>query len=61
MNVKQNIKLSVDEFLECDSSGKGCKGGDVTKVLNFGKRRGFTEDLCYQKNGTCPEDHFFTN
>ena len=44
MHTKQNIKLSVDEFLECDSTGKGCKGGDVTKVLNFGKRRGFTED-----------------
>lgn len=61
MNAKQQIRLSVDEFLECDNTGKGCKGGDVVKVLNYGKRKGFVEESCYQKSGACPEDHFLTN
>lgn len=51
----------MDEFIECDTTAKGCKGGDVIKVLNYGKRKGFVEESCYEKSGSCPEDHFLTN
>jgi C1A family cysteine protease len=62
MATKEHKHLSVEEFLECDTTAKGCKGGDVTKVLNYGKRKGFIEESCYpEPNGTCPEDHFETN
>lgn len=47
MNTKERIKLSLSEFLDCDTTAKGCKGGDVTKVLNYGKRKGFLEQSCY--------------
>ena len=61
MHTKNQVKLSVNEFLQCDTTAVGCKGGDVVKVLNFGKRKGFIEESCYQSNGTCPEDHFLVN
>lgn len=61
MATKEQKKLSVEEFLDCDTTAKGCKGGDVTKVLNYGKRKGFVEESCYTEPGVCPEDHFETN
>jgi cathepsin B len=59
---KEHAKLSLDEFLDCDTQAKGCKGGDVTKVLNYGKRKGFVTKDCYpERLGTCPEEHFTEN
>lgn len=61
MATKERKKLSMEEFMDCDTTSKGCKGGDVTKVLNYGKRKGFIVEDCYPEPGTCPEDHFETN
>lgn len=63
MHTKEPAKLSLSEFLDCDTTAKGCKGGDVTKVLNYGKRKGFVEEKCYplERAGSCPEDHFELN
>lgn len=59
--LKKTITLSYEEIFDCDSTSRGCKGGEVTKVLGYGKRKGFIEESCYPEHGTCPEDHFITN
>lgn len=63
MHSKEQTKLSLSEFLDCDTTAKGCKGGDVAKVLNYGKRKGLLEQSCYplERAGSCPEDHFELN
>lgn len=60
--VDTQIKFSYEEIFDCDVTSKGCKGGEVTKVLGYGKRKGFVEEGCYpEPTGTCPEDHFLVN
>lgn len=61
MSTGEHHNLSRNEFIDCDANSKGCKGGDVQRVLNYGKRKGFIEDSCYPEAGQCPEDHFETN
>lgn len=53
--------MSYEEIFDCDVTSKGCKGGEVTKILGYGKRKGFIEESCYPNPGTCPEDHFLMN
>lgn len=49
-------------MIDCNENSKGCKGGEVTKILGYGKRKGFIEESCYTESaGTCPDDHFVLN
>jgi len=50
--------------LNCDKSNYGCDGGYVTRVYNWGKRKGFIPERCYPyvgKAGECEEDHLESN
>jgi len=58
------IRLSAQEVLDCDKADFGCKGGNVNKVLTWGKRKGFVPESCYPftgEQGECPEEHLTEN
>ena len=58
------IKLSSQELIDCDKANQGCKGGNVNKVLTWGKRKGFIPETCYEttgEQGECPEEHLTEN
>ena len=43
----RTVELSTQEILSCDKGNYGCDGGYVTRVLNWGKRKGFIPEACY--------------
>ena len=56
----EKVKLSAQEILDCDKANNGCSGGNVNKVLTWGKRRGFLPETCFPFIGEekeCPDDH----
>ncbi len=56
--------MSAQEIINCDKSNYQCEGGYATRVLNWGKRKGFIPEQCYAYNGTkgeCDEDHLTDN
>lgn len=58
------VQLSAQEVIDCDKGTNGCSGGQVNKVLSWGKRRGFLPSSCYPltgEQGECPEDHLHEN
>ena len=62
--TKQPFNLSAQELIDCDKGSYGCDGGYVTRVLSWGKRKGFLPESCYPYTGvkgTCPEDHLESN
>ena len=58
-----HIKLSAEDVLDCDHGSQGCKGGSVNRVFNWGKRKGFITEECYQpaEKGVCPANHLLEN
>lgn len=64
MKTKTPVQLSTQEIVDCDKTNYGCEGGYVTRVLNFGRRKGFIPEQCYPFTGVkgeCDEDHYDTN
>lgn len=58
------IELSTQEIVDCDKNNYDCSGGYVSRVFNWGKRKGFIPDRCYPyagKKNECAEDHLETN
>ena len=47
----KRVQLSAQEMLDCDQVNDGCKGGNVNKVLTWGKRKGFITEQCYPTTG----------
>ena len=45
------IQLSAQELIDCNLATNGCTGGQVNKVLSWGKRRGFVPSSCYPLTG----------
>jgi cathepsin B len=61
---KKPLKLSAQELIDCDKSNYQCDGGYVTRVYNWGKRKGFIPETCLPYNGTvgeCEDDHLESN
>lgn len=61
---KKQVKLSAQEIVNCDKSNYQCDGGYVTRVFNWGKRKGFIPEQCYPyegKVGECEDDHLESN
>jgi C1A family cysteine protease len=51
-------------LIDCDKSNYQCDGGYVTRVFNWGKRKGFIPEQCHPYNGTvgeCEDDHLESN
>ncbi len=42
----KQVPLSTHEILHCEKNSYGCEGGYPTRVLNYGKRKGFTPREC---------------
>jgi len=64
MGSNATIRLSAQEIIDCDASNYGCDGGYANKVLNFGMRKGYVTEECYEyagKAGECEADHFESN
>lgn len=60
----EKVRLSAQEIIDCDKANTGCTGGNVNKVLTWGKRRGFLPESCYPFVGEaqeCPDDHLQEN
>lgn len=57
----RQINLSSDEVTDCDKGNKGCDGGYVTKVLDWGRAMGFVEEHCHKKGDVCPLDNATSN
>lgn len=58
------ITLSAQEIIDCDQGNHGCRGGYTSRVFNWGKRKGFVPEYCYEttgEQGECPEDHMTEN
>jgi Papain family cysteine protease len=58
------VRLSSQEIIDCDKSNYQCDGGYVTRVYNWGKRKGFIPESCYPFKGTageCEDDHLESN
>jgi hypothetical protein len=51
-SLKKPVKLSAQELIDCDKSNYHCDGGYVTRVFNWGKRKGFIPEVCHPFNGT---------
>ena len=61
---KGQVKLSAQEILDCDKGNHGCSGGYTSRVFNWGKRKGFIPETCYEttgEQGECPDDHMTDN
>jgi len=64
MKSNEKVRLSAQEIIDCDRANNGCTGGNVNKVLTWGKRRGFLPETCYSfvgKDGECPDEHLTEN
>ena len=58
------MKLAAQEIIDCDKSNYHCDGGYVTRVYNWGKRKGFIPERCYPykgASGECDDDHLESN
>lgn len=58
------MKLSAQEIIDCDKGNLGCSGGYTSRVYNWGKRKGFVPETCYEstgEQGECPVDHMTEN
>ena len=56
----EKVRLSAQEIIDCDKANTGCTGGNVNKVLTWGKRRGFVPESCHPfvgEDNECPDDH----
>ena len=63
-DTSTKVQLSAQEIVDCDKGSNGCIGGQVSRVLAWGKRRGFVPSSCYAltgDQGECPEDHLSEN
>jgi hypothetical protein len=47
MGSGKKVHLSAQELIDCDKTSKGCDGGNVNRVLLWGKRKGFIATECY--------------
>lgn len=58
MKSNRTVDLSAQEIIDCDKGSYHCDGGYVSRVLNWGKRKGFVPEACRPytgKVGTCED------
>ncbi len=58
------MTLAAQEIINCDKANYQCDGGYVTRVFNWGKRKGFIPEKCYPYTGVaeeCEDDHLESN
>ena len=59
----RTVTLSSQEIIDCDKTNYHCDGGYVTRVLNWGKRKGFLPEDCRPYSGAkgnCTDEFDYT-
>lgn len=50
---KENVRLSAQHFLSCQEEAKGneCAGGSIASFLDFAKKKGLVDEICFEYKG----------